>query len=168
MAKSYKYSTLISHPSNSSNPMPLISDPAPEWIQSDQYHNSFLIPKDEILEKTVANGAAENIDIEIAVSPAQGKFQYLLAKSIRAKRILEVGTLAGYSGIWFARALPSDGELVCLEIDPVAVRVRVSIVPDRWSPTNVSLVNDRFQERTLRPRESPLRSKLSKDRDMPP
>jgi predicted O-methyltransferase YrrM len=52
------------------------------------------------------------------VSPAQGKFLYLLAKSTAARHILEVGTLGGYSTIWLARALPADGRLVTLEIDP--------------------------------------------------
>ena len=54
----------------------------------------------------------------IDVSPAQGKFLYLLAKSSGAERILEVGTLGGYSTIWLARALPAGGRVVTLEIDP--------------------------------------------------
>lgn len=55
---------------------------------------------------------------EIAVSPPQGKLLYLLALSCRATRILEIGTLAGYSAIWMARALPPDGQLISLEYDP--------------------------------------------------
>ncbi len=54
----------------------------------------------------------------IAVSATQGKQLYLTALSIGAKRILEIGTLGGYSTIWMARALPADGKLVSLEIDP--------------------------------------------------
>lgn len=96
---------------------------APEWVRSDLYHNSFLIPHDESLEKTIQNGEKNGIEVEIAVSAAQGKFQYLLAKSIRAKRVLEVGALGGYSAIWFARALPADGEVVALELEPLHVRV---------------------------------------------
>jgi predicted O-methyltransferase YrrM len=53
----------------------------------------------------------------IAVSPAQGKLLQLLARSINAKRILEVGTLGGYSTIWLARAVPSNGEVVTLELE---------------------------------------------------
>lgn len=55
----------------------------------------------------------------IDVSPAQGKLLYLLAKAIGARRILEVGTLGAYSSIWLAQALPADGRLITLEIDPV-------------------------------------------------
>src|SRR5690606_33380689 len=54
----------------------------------------------------------------IAVSPAQGKLLHIFARMLGARRILEVGTLGGYSSIWMARALPADGRLVTLEIDP--------------------------------------------------
>ena len=64
------------------------------WIKSDLYHNSFLIPKDEVLDKIAENSKAIGLRDE-AVSAAQGKFLYLLALSIGAKKILEVGTLGG-------------------------------------------------------------------------
>jgi predicted O-methyltransferase YrrM len=54
----------------------------------------------------------------IQVSAPQGKLLYLLARMVRARRVLEIGTLAGYSTIWLARALPDDGRVVSLEIDP--------------------------------------------------
>src|SRR6185295_9455977 len=54
----------------------------------------------------------------ISVSPAQGKFLFVLAKAIGARRVLELGTLGGYSSIWIARALPADGRLVTIEVDP--------------------------------------------------
>lgn len=54
----------------------------------------------------------------IAVSAPQGKMLHLLARAIGARRVLEIGTLAGYSAIWLARALPPDGTLVTLEYDP--------------------------------------------------
>jgi predicted O-methyltransferase YrrM len=54
----------------------------------------------------------------INVSPNQGRLLYLLAKIARAKRVLEIGTLGGYSTTWLARALPADGLLVTLELDP--------------------------------------------------
>ncbi len=53
----------------------------------------------------------------IQVGPAEGKTLHLLLRMIRAKRVVEIGTLAGYSAIWMARALPADGELVSLELD---------------------------------------------------
>lgn len=92
------------------------------WTRSEQYHNNYLIPSDAILDKVVANSKANDLD-DIAVTPAQGKFNYLLAKSINAKRVLEVGTLGAYSTIWFARALPEDGEVVSLELDEKHVKV---------------------------------------------
>jgi predicted O-methyltransferase YrrM len=65
-----------------------------DWTRSDVYHNSFLIPKDEALEKALKHSRDEGLP-EIAVSAAQGKYLKLLALSIGAKRILEVGTLGG-------------------------------------------------------------------------
>ncbi len=60
---------------------------------------------------------------EISVSPVLGKFLYMLAKLVRARRILEIGTLGGYSAIWLGRALPEDGCLITLEIDPLHAKV---------------------------------------------
>ncbi|KAJ7748350.1 O-methyltransferase family 3 protein [Mycena metata] len=88
---------------------------AEDWARSDHYHNSFLHTKDEILDAALKNSTANGLP-EIAVSAAQGKFLNLLVSSIGAKRILEVGTLGGYSTIWLARALPNDGELITLEL----------------------------------------------------
>lgn len=59
----------------------------------------------------------------IAVSPCQGKFLQLLARVSGAKRVLEIGTLGGYSTIWLARALPAGGQVVTLEIDPHHARI---------------------------------------------
>lgn len=86
-----------------------------DWERSDKYHNSFLLLPDPALEAAAKRNDEQGLP-EIAVSPAQGKFLNLLAQSIGAKRILEVGTLGGYSSIWLARALPPDGTLVTLEI----------------------------------------------------
>ena len=65
-----------------------------DWERSDKYHNSFLIPKDDVLDAAVRNSTEQGLP-DIAVSKAQGKFLYLLAKSIGVKKILEVGTLGG-------------------------------------------------------------------------
>lgn len=64
------------------------------WDRSDQYHNSFLIPKDDVLDAVVRKNTEQGLP-NIAVSKAQGKLLSLVAKSIGAKRILEVGTLGG-------------------------------------------------------------------------
>ncbi|KAJ7109556.1 O-methyltransferase [Mycena crocata] len=87
------------------------------WTRSDHYHNSFLIKPDPVLDAVVENTKAKGIDYEIAVSPALGKFLNLLLLSIGAKRVLEVGSLGGYSAIWMARALPQGGEVVALELE---------------------------------------------------
>ncbi|WP_339708743.1 O-methyltransferase [uncultured Sphingosinicella sp.] len=76
-----------------------------------------LIGDDPALDEALARNAAEGLPA-IDVSPAQGKLLHILARSIGAWRILEVGTLGGYSTIWLARALPDHGVLVTLEIDP--------------------------------------------------
>ena len=65
-----------------------------EWKRSDTYHDSFLIPKDEILERILKNNASNGLP-DIAVSMAQGKFLNLLVRTLGAKRVLEIGTLGG-------------------------------------------------------------------------
>ena len=79
------------------------------WDAVDAFAEEQLIAQDEALR--IAAGG-------IGVSPALGKLLHLLALSVGARRILELGTLNGYSAIWLARALPADGELVTLELDP--------------------------------------------------
>jgi len=85
------------------------------WLNVDKYVADHLI-EDDPSAALVANAAAGLPDID--VSPAHGKMLHLLARIGGARRILEVGTLGGYSTIWLARALPADGALVTLEIDP--------------------------------------------------
>lgn len=74
-----------------------------------------LVPSDPVLENVLKANAAASL-LEIDVAPNQGKMLYLLAKISNAKRILEIGTLGGYSAIWMAKALPSDGYLATLEV----------------------------------------------------
>jgi len=87
------------------------------WSEVDAYIEDRLVGEDAALSATIRESAAAGLPA-IAVSAAQGKMLHLLALSIGAKRILEVGTLGGYSAIWMARALGQDGQLVSLEIDP--------------------------------------------------
>ncbi|KAJ7645806.1 O-methyltransferase-domain-containing protein [Mycena rosella] len=94
------------------------------WARADRYHNEFLLKPDATLDAVLQNTKDKIKDYEIAVSPALGKFLHLLLRSIGAKRVLEVGSLGGYSAIWMARALPdSDGEVVALELDELHARV---------------------------------------------
>ena len=74
----------------------------------DQYIADLFGDEDDAL-KAVEKSILDNNIPQISVSPNQGKFLQLLAKLCHAKKILEIGTLAGYSTIWMARALPKDG-----------------------------------------------------------
>src|SRR6478609_7473180 len=87
------------------------------WSAVDDYLVSTVVHPDAEVEAAVTASTAAGLP-EIAVSPTQGKLLHLLAVLTGARRILEVGTLGGYSTIWLARALPSDGLLVTLEVDP--------------------------------------------------
>ncbi|GHJ91092.1 O-methyltransferase [Streptomyces sp. NE5-10] len=89
----------------------------PQWHDVDAYVTDLLVPADEALTAALADSAAAGLP-EIAVAPNQGKFLHLLARAQGARRILEIGTLGGYSTIWLARALPADGRLITLEYDP--------------------------------------------------
>jgi predicted O-methyltransferase YrrM len=88
-----------------------------DWTRVDAYIRERLIHADPALDDALAATAAAGLP-GIEVSPAQGKFLHLLARIAGARRILEIGTLGGYSTIWLARALPPDGRLVTLEADP--------------------------------------------------
>lgn len=90
-----------------------MSDPA----AVDDYIASKLLGDDEALSAALRANAAAGLPA-IDVSAAQGKMLHLLARIAGARRILEIGTLGGYSTIWLARALPADGQLVTLELDP--------------------------------------------------
>ncbi|MEV5526911.1 O-methyltransferase [Streptomyces prunicolor] len=87
------------------------------WDDVDDYFISQLAPEDEVLAATLRDSEAAGLP-EIAVSAAAGKLLHLLAQIQGATRVLEIGTLGGYSTIWLARALPADGRLVTLEYSP--------------------------------------------------
>lgn len=86
------------------------------WGQVDRYVHDRLIGDDPALAHALSNSEKAGLP-SIAVSAAQGKFLSLLARAVKAQRILEIGTLGGYSAIWFARALPESGHLTTLEYD---------------------------------------------------
>ena len=87
------------------------------WSAVDAYVVGALHEDDPALEAALAASDAEGLP-PFHVAPNQGKTLHLLARAIGARRILEVGTLAGYSAIWLARALPPGGEVVTIEVDP--------------------------------------------------
>jgi predicted O-methyltransferase YrrM len=88
------------------------------WTQIDAFYSSRLLPPDPILDQALADCRAANLPA-IAVSPLQGQFLHLLARLLSATRILEIGTLGGYSAICLARALPPTGTLITLELNPL-------------------------------------------------
>jgi caffeoyl-CoA O-methyltransferase len=83
----------------------------------DNYISDLFHDQDEALAATEQSIIDSGIP-SISVSPNQGKFLHILARLCNAQKILEIGTLAGYSTIWLARALPKNGKLVTLEFDP--------------------------------------------------
>jgi predicted O-methyltransferase YrrM len=85
------------------------------WESVDEYFGELLVREDEALKLAVVSSTAANLP-PIQVSAAQGKFLHLLARIIGARKILEIGTLGGYSTIWLARALPDGGKIVTLEV----------------------------------------------------
>lgn len=89
----------------------------PQWAAVDAYLVQALIGDDPALTAALEASTEAGLPA-IGVSPAQGKLLHLLARIQGARKILEIGTLGGYSTIWLARALPRLGRLVSLEVDP--------------------------------------------------
>lgn len=79
-------------------------------------------PEDEGLQYALSEAKKAGLP-QIQISPIQGKLLQLLAAACNAHKILEIGSLAGYSGIWLARALPANGRLITLEVNPEHARV---------------------------------------------
>jgi predicted O-methyltransferase YrrM len=114
------------------------------WAAVDDYVADHLLPRDAVLDAALAASDAAGLPPG-SITPAQGKLLELLARVRGARSILELGTLGGYSTIWLARALPQDGRLVTLELDPrnaevasanianagLAERVQIRIGPAR-------------------------------------
>ena len=105
------------NPKSSSRRGANLKPPESLWIAVDEYFGGLLAPVDAQLEATLAaNREAELPAID--VSPLLGKFLHVLVQIIQPRRVLEIGTLGGYSTIWMARGLPEDGRIVSLEFSP--------------------------------------------------
>ncbi len=89
---------------------------APSWAEVDDYLASTLVAEDEALVRARESAAATTMP-DAAVAPSQGAFLALLARIAGARRVLEFGTLAGYSTIWLARAVDEQGHVVTLELE---------------------------------------------------
>ena len=105
------------------------------WTAVDGYADGLLVGQDDGLRGALEASDAAGLP-SISVSPAQGKLLHLLARSIGARAILEIGTLGGYSTIWLARALPPGGRLLTIEADEKHAAVaRQNIVRANLSAT---------------------------------
>jgi predicted O-methyltransferase YrrM len=93
-----------------------------KWTEVDGYISNLMVKQDSALSAALQS-STENGLPQINVAPNQGKLLQLLAQTVGAQRILEIGTLGGYSTIWLARALPVAGKLVTLEADPKHAKV---------------------------------------------
>lgn len=87
------------------------------WAAVDRYFGQALLASDPVLDEALAAQQAAGLPA-INVAPLQGKMLQFLIRMAGAKRVLEVGTLAGYSTIWMARGLPADGKMITLESEP--------------------------------------------------
>lgn len=92
------------------------------WTDVDHFFEHLLLPSDPVMDAVTRSGAEAGLP-PIAVSPLQGKQLHLLVRVSGAHKILEIGTLAGYSTIWMARALGQGGKLITLEVDPTHAAV---------------------------------------------
>jgi predicted O-methyltransferase YrrM len=104
------------------------------WMAVDDYVNGLLTPDEPVLDAALK--ATEDAGLPaISVAPNQGKLLMLLARAIGARRILEVGTLGGYSTIWLARGLAPDGRMVTIEWNPACAKVaRANLARAGFSP----------------------------------
>ncbi|TCP65762.1 O-methyltransferase [Baia soyae] len=138
-----------------------------KWSKVDDYISNLLVQSDQVLEDTlVANEGAGLPAID--VSPSLGKFLHLLAKLQGAQRILEIGTLGGYSTIWLARALPQDGRLVSLELDPTHAQVAQANIDRAGLTSRVEIqVGEALDSLAKLTEESPVFDMVFIDADKP-
>ncbi len=92
------------------------------WDAVDRYLAATVVGSDAVLDEALRLSKEAGLP-QIAVSPAQGKLLQIIALATGARRILEIGTLGGYSTIWLGRALPPGGTLVTIEVEPAHAEV---------------------------------------------
>src|SRR6185437_14370588 len=99
------------------------------WTFIDTYNSDTLIGSDEVQERTLHHSYESGLP-KMNVSANQGKFLQILAAAVKAKRILEIGTLGGYSTIWLARGMQKNGSLITLEYNPTFAKVARKNIKD--------------------------------------
>ena len=86
------------------------------FSQVDNYISNLLAPEDKALTDTIKSLDTEGLP-QYSISPTQGKFLQVMMIVCNAKKVLELGTLGGYSTIWLARALPNNGKVITIEVN---------------------------------------------------
>ena len=109
------------------------------WLNNDLYLNKHLVKEPAALKKATDAIRTTNLP-QMEVSPAQGKFLYLLAKIRNAQRILEIGTFYGYSTMWLAKAVPDGGIVVSLELTEKFVAIAQGNIDNAGLTDKVQLV----------------------------
>jgi predicted O-methyltransferase YrrM len=122
------------------------------WTAVDRYIDDNLVRSDPVLQATLRANADAGLPA-FDVSASQGKFLHLLARIQGARRVLEIGTLGGYSTIWLGRALPADGLLVTLESDAKHLAVAQANVKQAGLPCTVEFREGPALESLARLRE---------------
>lgn len=111
------------------------------WSRVDEYFAGLFALNEEIFEQVQENCSAAGLPA-ISVAPCQGMFLQILARSCKAQRILEIGTLGGYSGIWLANGLDAEGELITIEYEPEHARVARKNFELAGLSQKVTVIND--------------------------
>ena len=111
----------------------------PRWADVDEYLESRLGAEDEALRRAQKAAADAGLP-RISVTPLQGKFLHVLARLMGARRVLEIGSLGGYSAIWLGRALPPDGKLYTLEVSPHHAQVAMANIADAGLSDKVEVI----------------------------
>ncbi|SFX54952.1 Predicted O-methyltransferase YrrM [Thermoactinomyces sp. DSM 45891] len=138
-----------------------------KWSKVDDYISNLLVQSDPVLEETLEANERAGLPA-IDVSPCQGKLLHLLAKLQGAQHILEIGTLGGYSTIWLARALPQDGRLVSLELDPTHAQVAQANIDRAGLTSRVEIqVGEALDSLIKLAEESPVFDMVFIDADKP-
>jgi len=127
-----------------------------QWTAVDNYFAATQIPPDAALDAALADSTAAGLP-PINVAPNQGKLLHLLARVAGARRVLEIGTLGGYSTIWLARALPAGGKVITLEINETNAAVarknieraglsdRIQVILGRAADSLATLIADKTE-----------------------
>ena len=109
------------------------------WASVDEYFSQHLLPQDEALESALKRNSEAGLPRH-DVAPNQGKLLHLLTLVSKSRRVLEIGTLGGYSTIWFARALPSDGSVISLEVNESYAAVAKANIAAAGLTSNVDII----------------------------